>query len=169
MIPRLPACFAIVMAASLMACQTPTQTPTPTFEAGVEAASRVDLGAAIEIWTPLAENGDMRAQYRLARLYAEGEGVEKDPAEAARLYRLAGEQGHIEAQFDVRIPYHSSEFRHEPMLGGGALMDLGCYPVHWVRTLTGSEPRVVQAVAGAEFLAPGDLDDGAGHGSHARI
>lgn len=52
---------------------------------------------------------------------------------------------HIEAQFDVRIPYRSSEFRHSPTLGGGALMDLGCYPVHWVRTLIGSEPRVVQA------------------------
>jgi predicted dehydrogenase len=52
---------------------------------------------------------------------------------------------HIEAQFDVRIPYSSSEFRHNPMLGGGALMDLGCYPVHWVRALMGSEPRVLQA------------------------
>jgi predicted dehydrogenase len=52
---------------------------------------------------------------------------------------------HVEAQFDVRIPYRSSEFRHEPMLGGGALMDLGCYPAHWVRTLLGSEPQVVQA------------------------
>jgi len=52
---------------------------------------------------------------------------------------------HIEAQFDVRIPYSPSEFRHDPILGGGALMDLGCYPVHWVRALMGSEPRVIRA------------------------
>ena len=52
---------------------------------------------------------------------------------------------HITAQIDVRIPYSPSEFRHDPFLGGGALMDLGCYPVHWVRTIMGSEPRVVQA------------------------
>ena len=52
---------------------------------------------------------------------------------------------HIEAQFDVCIPYRLTEFRHDPMLGGGALMDLGCYPVHWVRTLVGSEPRVEHA------------------------
>jgi len=58
---------------------------------------------------------------------------------------LIGDIRHIEAQFDVRIPYSSSEFRHDPMLGGGALMDLGCYPVHWVRTLLGSEPQVMQA------------------------
>jgi len=58
---------------------------------------------------------------------------------------VIGDIRHIEAQFDVRIPYSSSEFRHNPMLGGGALMDLGCYPVHWVRTLIGSEPQVTQA------------------------
>lgn len=52
---------------------------------------------------------------------------------------------HIKAQFDVRIPYGPSEFRHDPILGGGALMDLGCYPVHWVRTLMGSEPQVERA------------------------
>ncbi len=58
---------------------------------------------------------------------------------------VIGDIRHIEAQFDVRIPYHSSEFRHDPMLGGGALMDLGCYPLHWVRTLVGSEPWIVKA------------------------
>ncbi len=58
---------------------------------------------------------------------------------------VIGDIRHINARFDVRIPYNSSEFRHNPMLGGGALMDLGCYPLHWVRTLMGSEPRVSQA------------------------
>ena len=58
---------------------------------------------------------------------------------------VIGDVLHITAQFDVRIPYSPSEFRHNPILGGGALMDLGCYPAHWVRTLMGSEPEVVQA------------------------
>jgi predicted dehydrogenase len=58
---------------------------------------------------------------------------------------VIGDIQHIEAQFDVRIPYSPSEFRHDPVLGGGALMDLGCYPVHWVRTLMGSELQVTQA------------------------
>lgn len=58
---------------------------------------------------------------------------------------VIGDIRRIKARFDVRIPYSPSEFRHVPMLGGGALMDLGCYPVHWARTLLGSEPRVVQA------------------------
>lgn len=58
---------------------------------------------------------------------------------------VIGNLRHIKAQFDVRIPYSPLEFRHNPMLGGGALMDLGCYPVHWVRTIAGSEPRVTRA------------------------
>ena len=32
-------------------------------------------------------------------------------------------------------------------MGGGALMDLGCYPVHWCRSLLGEEPEVVEASA----------------------
>ena len=36
-------------------------------------------------------------------------------------------------------------------LGGGASMDAGCYPIHWMRTLSGEEPEVVRAAA-----VPGD-------------
>lgn len=43
---------------------------------------------------------------------------------------------------NVSIPFDPRAIRHAPELGGGALMDLGCYPVHWVRTIKGSEPRV---------------------------
>ena len=58
---------------------------------------------------------------------------------------VIGNIQHIDSKFDVRIPYSPSEFRHDPNLGGGALMDLGCYAVHWVRTLMGAEPQVEQA------------------------
>lgn len=53
----------------------------------------------------------------------------------------------IEAAFDVTIPYRPGELRHTLAVGGGALMDLGCYPVHAVRTLIGAEPSVVSATA----------------------
>jgi len=49
------------------------------------------------------------------------------------------------ADFAVDIPYEPRSIRHDPKLGGGAMMDLGCYPVHWLRTLFGSEPQVLQA------------------------
>lgn len=46
---------------------------------------------------------------------------------------------------NVSIPFDPQAIRHAPQLGGGALMDLGCYPVHWLRSIAGSEP-VVRAV-----------------------
>ena len=45
------------------------------------------------------------------------------------------------------IPNTDGELRHIPELGGGALMDLGCYPVHLLRTLMGAEPAVTEAKA----------------------
>lgn len=53
----------------------------------------------------------------------------------------------IRSEFSVAIKYSPGELRHDPALGGGALMDLGCYALHWARTVAGSEPRVVQASA----------------------
>ncbi len=46
---------------------------------------------------------------------------------------------------DGEIP--RGDIRWDLPLGGGALMDLGCYPVQWVRWLVGEEPAVVSATA----------------------
>ncbi|HPE47712.1 MAG TPA: Gfo/Idh/MocA family oxidoreductase [Hyphomonas sp.] len=51
----------------------------------------------------------------------------------------------LEGEFTVAIPYREGELRHTLEVGGGALMDLGCYPVHQLRTVTGEEPVVVSA------------------------
>lgn len=53
----------------------------------------------------------------------------------------------IDAHFDTSIPYKKGELRHTAELGGGALMDLGCYPLHWARTIANAEPKVVSASA----------------------
>lgn len=50
------------------------------------------------------------------------------------------------ATFTGANPFDPRSLRHAPELGGGALMDLGCYPTHWLRSLFG-EPRVVAASA----------------------
>ena len=49
----------------------------------------------------------------------------------------------LEASFSVAIP--SDDVRYDLELAGGALMDLGCYCVHMLRTLTGAEPTVLEA------------------------
>jgi predicted dehydrogenase len=51
----------------------------------------------------------------------------------------------VRADFSVEIPFDPASIRHAPELGGGALLDLGCYPVHWVRALAGEEPTVIEA------------------------
>jgi predicted dehydrogenase len=53
----------------------------------------------------------------------------------------------IEAVFNADLPDTPGELRYIEALGGGALMDLGCYCMHWIRTVTGDEPSVVSARA----------------------
>lgn len=62
----------------------------------------------------------------------------------------------LSATFNHSIPEEPSEFRRVAAMGGGALMDLGCYPVHWCRSLLGEEPEVVRAEA---LLAPDGYDE----------
>jgi predicted dehydrogenase len=52
-----------------------------------------------------------------------------------------------EAVFTGANPFDPTSLRHDPALGGGALMDLGCYPVHWLRAGLGAEPEVRRAQA----------------------
>ncbi len=71
----------------------------------------------------------------------------------------------LTAVFNHTIPDIPGEFRRDPKMCGGALMELGCYPVHWCRSLLREEPEVVAADAvvsstncdeemTAEFLFP---------------
>ena len=52
-----------------------------------------------------AEKGDASAQYNLGLMYANGEGVEKDYAEAVKWYRKAAEQGNAIAQSNLGWMY----------------------------------------------------------------
>jgi predicted dehydrogenase len=54
---------------------------------------------------------------------------------------------HIDAVFNASLPDTPGELRYIEALGGGALMDLGCYCLHWIRTVAGDEPSVVRANA----------------------
>lgn len=54
---------------------------------------------------------------------------------------------HIDAVFNANLPDTPGELRYIEALGGGALMDLGCYCLHWIRTVAGEEPSVLKARA----------------------
>ena len=49
------------------------------------------------LWRPLAESGHAAAQYSIGWMYANGEGLSLDEAEALRWWHPAAEQGHADA------------------------------------------------------------------------
>ena len=60
---------------------------------------------------------------------------------------------HMEGVFKVAIK-DREDLRHRYDTAGGATMDLGCYPLHWMRQVARAEPRVVSARAeqGARYV-----------------
>ena len=60
--------------------------------------------------------------------------------------KTIGEVSTIEASFCIPLPF-PNDIRYNPDLGGGALMDTGCYTVNILRHLMGEEPRVQSASA----------------------
>lgn len=58
-----------------------------------------------------------------------------------------GEVTRIDADFSVEIRDSDDEIRQLPETGGGAMMDLGCYPLSWALNLLGPDLKVVDAKA----------------------
>ena len=75
------------------------------FQAGVEAYDRGDYVAALREFRPLAEQGDAKAQLRLSVMYALGQGVPQDDAEAMKWHHKAAEQGDALAQVLLAFMY----------------------------------------------------------------
>ena len=63
------------------------------FETGLDAYVASDYATALKEWLPLAESGNVDAQYNIGMMYRYGEGVPQDPEAAAGWLRLAAEQG----------------------------------------------------------------------------
>ena len=80
-----------------------------TFDAAVEAYERGDYATALAGFQNYAAQGNAAAQFNLGLMYANGEGVPKDDAEAVRWYRLAAEQGDAAAQFNRGFMYANGE------------------------------------------------------------
>ena len=56
-----------------------------------------------EYWKNLFETGDAEAQNNLGLLYCSGRGTEKDEELALKYFQLAAEQGHADAQENLRL------------------------------------------------------------------
>ena len=75
------------------------------FQAGLDAANSGDYATALKEWRPLAGQGDAAAQFYLGVMYYNGHGIAQDYEQAVYWYRLAAEQGNVNAQYYFPNPH----------------------------------------------------------------
>lgn len=80
---------------------------------GLAAFNAADYARAFELWKPLAEAGDAKAQYNIGLLYMNGLGVEPNGVYARELFRAAARQGLVDAQYNLGLIFYEgiSTFR----------------------------------------------------------
>ena len=84
------------------------------FVKGLTAFQRGNLAIALREFTPLAEQGDVNAQYFLGRTYQEvvrnkGQGITADNKPAVKWFTLAAKQGDKQAQNSLGLIYRNGE------------------------------------------------------------
>jgi len=80
-----------------------------SFDDGVEAYLAGRYESALEIWAPLAAEGDAVAMFNIGVLHAQGLGVKQDPVVAVDWYRQAADRGYAPAQFNLGASYHNGQ------------------------------------------------------------
>ena len=69
------------------------------------AYEKRDYNTAFHNLTTSAKKGDMVAQFKLAKMYREGEGVPKNYAAALKWFNLSAKQGNAAAQYHLGVAY----------------------------------------------------------------
>ena len=68
-----------------------------------------DYARALELLTPLAEQGNTIAQVNLAYMLYSGRGTSANASEAAKWYRLAADNGDAYAQYSLGVMYENGK------------------------------------------------------------
>ena len=74
------------------------------FDEGMTAYKNNDFQTALKEWSPLADGGNLEAQYLVGRIYFR---TSVDYAKAAKWYRKAADQGHAAAQNGLASLYRT--------------------------------------------------------------
>ena len=112
------------------------------FQQGFQATERGDYQTAFKLWLPLAEQGDVNAQYNLGIMYDNGRGVKQDDFEAVKWFRKAAELGHANAQSNFGVAYST---------GRGVRQD-DVEAVKWFKKAAGNGGKEVQRKLGLSYL-----------------
>jgi hypothetical protein len=89
------------------ATATPVQAPVNPLADAERAWDAQRFAEALALTRPLADAGNVRAQFLMAEAYAEGRGVARDGATAVRWYEKAALQGDSRAQVRLASLYAS--------------------------------------------------------------
>ena len=111
------------------------------FEDGLSAHERGDYAMAYRLFLPFAKQGDAKAQYSLALMYDNGQGVSQDYVEAVKWYRKAADQGVAVAQLNLGNRYR---------LGQGVLQDFA-EANKWYRKAAEQGVAVAQTTLGLAY------------------
>lgn len=87
--------------AALILCAVFVSPALADFNDGLLAFRTKDYEGAAKQWTPLAEDGDPRAQTNLGLLYSRGLGVPKDGQKALAWFEKAAQQGYPTAEYNL--------------------------------------------------------------------
>jgi TPR repeat protein len=93
--------FALTLLASA-AVAGPLEEGSAAFRAG-------DYAKALQLWQPLARQGNADAQYNLGLLYHQGRGVARDTKQAHEWYTQAANQGQTDAMYNLGVMYVSGD------------------------------------------------------------
>ena len=129
-------------AALLLAAPAPAQ----SVRAGIAAWQEGDHAAAVAIWTPLAEKGDVDAAFNLGQAYRLGKGVAMDHGRAQLYLEQAARTGHADAAATLGIILFQNNDRPAAM--------------KWLRIAAeGGEPRAMLLYGTALYNGDGVAPD----------
>lgn len=80
-------------------CSAEVSLKNDSFNSGYKAYLKKDFNKALGYWTPLAEAGNLDAQYHLGMMFLNGQGVNVDLTKAVKWFKASGAQGDPGAQF----------------------------------------------------------------------
>jgi hypothetical protein len=95
--------LAVVVCWQILGCADPAL--AGTFEDAVSAYKKGDYTTALQLFRPLADQGDARAELGLADMYELGQGTPKDEAQAVKWYRAAADKGNVIGQLGLGFMY----------------------------------------------------------------
>jgi len=85
--------FKAAVAALILAVALARSVAAGPLEDALDAAEHHDYATAIGRWRPLADQGEVDAQYNLGVMYDKGQGVTRDYANCSELVSKSGRSG----------------------------------------------------------------------------